>query len=78
MMLLDTVTLAMILMARNQFAAKQLLKDLTYRTDQSVDFIGKTPVFDYQKAVVTRACMLADHLGAVDGSQYWLQGLFDA
>jgi hypothetical protein len=70
-MLFDTLTLVLVAHARNPFAAKQLLKDLTRRTPDHVPSTGKNPVFDYQKQVILKGCKLAG-----PGTETWLQNLY--
>jgi hypothetical protein len=59
-MLFDIITLVRIIQARNIFAARQFLGELTHRTPESTEIIpgSKNPVFDYQKMVVLKACKL--------------------
>jgi hypothetical protein len=60
-MLFDIITLVGIIRAQNPFAARQFLGELTHRTPETTDnpLGSKTPVFDYQKMVVLKACKLA-------------------
>lgn len=68
LMLLDIVTLAMILAAKDEIAAQQFLRELTYRP-QYAEVEG---VADYPKAVILKAVSI---VGA--NSKTWLQHIFD-
>lgn len=72
-MLLDVLTLALIINAQDQIAARQLLRELTHRTPDNVNTLcdTKNPVFEYQRLVVLRACKLAK-----PGGEKWLGDLF--
>jgi len=65
--LLDVLTLAMIIRAKNDIAAKQFLRELTYRP-QHAEVEG---VSDYPKMVVLKAVSVVGVWG-----QGWLEGLF--
>lgn len=67
-MLLDVITLAMILAAKDEIAAQQFLRELTYRP-QYVEIEG---VPDYPKAVVLKAVSIAG-----PDSKNWLEHIFD-
>lgn len=74
-MLLDVLTLALIIHYGNEFAAKQLLTELTHRICDDHHFPKskvKNPTFEYQRLVILRACKLAG-----PHSEAWLQGLYD-
>lgn len=66
-MLLDILTLAMILRAQDDIAAKQFLRELTYRP-QHAEVEG---VQDYPKAVVLKAIAICG-----GQSQEWLENVF--
>jgi hypothetical protein len=67
-MLLDVMTLAMILAAKDEIAAQQFLRELTYRP-QFVEIEG---VPDYPKAVVLKAVSIVG-----TNSKNWLENIFD-
>lgn len=66
-MLFDVLTLAMILRAKDDIAAKQFLRELTYRP-QYAEVEG---VSDYPKAVVLKAVAICG-----SSSHRWLEDLF--
>ena len=73
LMLLDTLTLAAIIKARNTIAAHQFLGELLHRTPDNVHPTrSKHPVLEYQKLVLTNACILAGNPSA----QVWLQSIY--
>jgi hypothetical protein len=67
-MLLDVLTLTIILRAKDHIAAKQFLRELTYRP-QYAEVEG---VSDYPKTIVLKAVAICG-----GSSHQWLEGVFD-
>lgn len=66
-MLLDVLTLALIMRAKDDIAARQFLRELTYRP-QYAEVEG---VADYPKTVVLKAVAVSG-----PGAQQWLEAVF--
>jgi hypothetical protein len=64
-MLLDLLTIILIIQAKNDLAARQFLKHLTFTSRPD----GYPPTMDYPKVILLKAV-------AFTGGRQWLEGLF--
>jgi hypothetical protein len=74
-MLLDLVTAILVFTAKDEIAARQFLRELTHRTNDSVPGTSRNAVYDYQRCVLEKSTAIASVLTGTD-TRAWLENLF--